>query len=197
MSFPKRIKSNLRRSLSNTTSSKADDSDRRVQHQHQKQQRCITNDNESFANNQQQQRPTTAVTTTATLLYSHQLKQQSYFRGEMNTYAALSAQAINKNLSDTDDVERERMRDDRKFIADGFIVNHMKQSPAQTRLRERRRKRSNTIDVGALLEFRSTVSHINEEIRSHYTVDYRNSKIFSVPLDNVSSVSTLYNSNSP
>jgi len=164
MSFPKRMTSNLRRSLSTNSSSKKNDGDKRA---HPRQQQSIMNNNENFIDNQQQhhQGPPTTPTTTSTTLETHQLKQ--HFRGEMNTYAALSAQAINKNLSDTD-VERERMGDERKFIANGFIVDHMKQSPAQTRLRDRRRKRSNTIDAGALLKFRSTVSYQENLIREFY-----------------------------
>jgi len=166
MSFPKRMTSNLRRSLSTNSSSKKNDGDKRA---HPRQQQSIMNNNENFIDNQQQhhQGPPTTPTTTSTTLETHQLKQQHHFRGEMNTYAALSAQAINKNLSDTD-VERERMGDERKFIANGFIVDHMKQSPAQTRLRDRRRKRSNTIDAGALLKFRSTVSYQENLIREFY-----------------------------
>ena len=149
MSFPKRITSNLKRSLSiNSPKEKT----RRLQQ---------LGSNGSHNGKLNRQRSTDSPVTTPTSSNTKTEKEFifKFVSGIVDTN--LKATQSDKDLSVKDNTgaqDKSGMSAPENNGEDYVDTTRQLISTGRIRVRERRRKRSNTIDVGALLEFRSTVS---------------------------------------
>ena len=138
MSFPKRITSNLKRSL---TINSPKDKNRRLHQTTNNNNNNNNNDNNNGKLNRQQSTP----------------QQTPSCRSPTKSSNPFTFKMINNTASHSDQGIRRKM--DEGSLSDRDVVDttRLMTSTTNMRTRGRRRKRSNTIDVGALLEFRSTV----------------------------------------
>ena len=152
MSFPKRITSNLKRSF---TVNSPKDRNRRNFHQATNNNNNNNNNNSSKNNNvnnngsrlnrqqsapQQQQQNTSCRTPT-----------------KSSSNNIFTFKIINNAASNSDQGIRSKMDDGTASDHDVVDTSRLMTSSRNVRARGRQRKRSNTIDIGAILEFRSTV----------------------------------------
>lgn len=149
MSFPKRITSNLKRSLSiNSPKEKT----RRLQ-------QLGNGSNHNGKLNRQRSTDSSVTTPTSSNTKTEKEFIFKFISGTVETN--LKTTQSDKDLSTKDKTgarEKPRMSAPENNGEDYVDTTRQLISTGRVRTRDRRRKRSNTIDVGALLEFRSTVS---------------------------------------
>lgn len=159
MSFPKRITSNLKRSFT-VNSSPKDRNNRRNFHQQQATNNNNKNNNSNNVNNNNSNNTNNGS----------KLNRQQSAPQQQNTSCRSPTKSsnniftfkiINNAASNSDQGIRRKMDDGTASDHDVVDTTRLMTSSRNVRARGRQRKRSNTIDVGALLEFRSTVSKEN------------------------------------
>ena len=157
MSFPKRITSNLKRSFTVNSSPKDRGNNRRNFHHQQATNNNNNNNNNGVNVNNNNNNNNTNNGSRLNRQQSAPQQNSSCRSPTRSSNNLFTFKIINHIASNSDQGIQRKMDDGTASDHDVVDTTRLMTSSRNVRARGRQRKRSNTIDVGAILEFRSTV----------------------------------------